>query len=196
MKKNRKKLAARILMAAGVMMILAAVLLVTVSTVRQKNAKAAAEDILSRIERVIPEPRASSPDDRIDMSMPSLSIDGEDFAAIVEVPKYGTKLPVYSAWSKVKAEELPCRYTGSMYDGSLIIGGVDAEGQLDFMGVVSAGDHVSVTDMTGERYSYKVSDIIISSDVSTEKLVSLDADLVLFARKGYSGEYTVVCCKH
>ena len=124
--------------------------------------------------------------------MPVLSIDGADFAAIIEVPAYSAKLPVYGRWDALKVSAYPCRYTGSMYDGSLVIG----MGESAVMQSISVGDAVYITDMTGLCYAYGVSDVIVTDDVSTEHLTSLDADLVLFARRSYSGEYTVVCCKN
>lgn len=134
------------------------------------------------------------PDDRIDVTMPMTEVDGLNFAGIIELPAYEALLPVYGTWDKNKVSDFPCRYMGSMYDGSLIIGGSDNVGQFDFMKVITDGDFVYVTDMTGARYAYVVTEIKKSKDASTDNLISKNADLVLFARNTYAFDYTIVRC--
>ena len=86
------------------------------------------------------------------------------------------------------------RFSGSMYSGSLIIGGSDNPGQLDFMKLITGGDTVYLTDMTGGRYSYTVTEILKTTDVSHDNLAAGDAALVLFVRNTYGFDYTVVRC--
>ncbi|MBE6617074.1 MAG: sortase [Ruminococcaceae bacterium] len=184
----------RALLMIGVAFIVAAVLITVVPMISQKIARSKNTEILGQMYSLIPQVRAGSVDDRIDMDMPSLEIDGMNFVGIIEVPKHSVHLPVYSSWDGGKVSRFPCRYTGSIYDGSLIIGGSDGAGQFDFSKTISIGDTVSVTDMTGARYSYRVAWVEITDDVSRENLASLDAELVLFMRSSTSIKYTVIMC--
>ena len=84
---------------------------------------------------------------------------------------------------------------GSVYDKSLILGGCDNQGQLDFMKAISISDYVYFIDTMGARYTYVVTDIEITDDVSTTNLKSKNADMVFFAGNTYSMDYTVVRCK-
>lgn len=152
------------------------------------------DSILDRIYSSIPQIKKGMADDRVDVGMPSLEIDGLDFVGIIEIPNFDTRLPVYGSWNKNMLMRFPCRYTGSIYDGSLIVGGSDAAGQFDFAKTISIGDTVFVTDMTGARYSYVVEWVEFTTDVSTENLASLDSDLVLFMRNSTSFDYTVITC--
>ena len=126
--------------------------------------------------------------------MAAMEVDGMDFVGIVDIPAYGRELPVYGHWEAGKVSSFPCRYTGSIYDGSLIIGGSDNAGQFDFMKLITVSDPVHITDMTGARYSYTVTDIRITRDVSTGSLRGQNADLVLFARNTATLDYTLVLC--
>lgn len=192
MKKSTK--ITQLLLIVGIILIGAAVIMTVLPMISEKTAVAKNKEIISKIYSIIPEVSAGTVDDRVDMDMPSLEIDGEDFVAIIGVPKFGVELPVYGAWDKSKVSRFPCRYTGSIYDKSLIIGGSDAEGQLDFSKTVSIGDSVFVTDMTGKRYSYTVTWVQSTDDVSSDALMGTEGDLVLFIKNSGSLDYTVITC--
>jgi len=184
----------RIILILGVILILGALLITLVPMVSQKVASSKNVEILERMNLLLPEVRAGVYDDRVDVDMPSAEIDGMNFVGIIEIPLHDVKLPIYASWDSSKVGRFPCRYMGSIYDGSLIIGGSDSADQLDFSKTISIGDAVFVTDMTGARYSYKVTWVKLTDDVSTEQLISTEADLVLFVRNSYSLDYAVVSC--
>lgn len=195
MKKATGKTLTRVLTVLGILLICGAVLTVVVSQVVQKKAAEKAEQIVSELRTLMPEIQNGVPDDRFHTAMPMLEIDGSNFAGIIEVPAYGTELPIYGTWDRGKVSQYPCRYFGSIYDGSLIIGGSDNAGQFDFMKIITGGDMICVTDVTGARYTYVVTDIEKTSDVTTENLTAGEADLVIFARNTYALDYTVVRCQ-
>ncbi len=182
------------LMILGILLIVAAAAAVSVSAVIGNKAARDAYTTANRLFSLMPEVKNAAADDRIDMTMPTVSIDGADFCGVVEIPKYNATLPVYASWNKARLSLYPCRYMGSIYDGSLVIGGGDAAGQFDFMKSISSSDTVYVTDMTGMRYSYSIRDVKLTDDASTDTLTEDGAELVLFARNSYGGGYTVVLC--
>ena len=194
MKKSANKKFTLILICVGIALIMVAVGLVLFSHFGGKMAQTNAKEIVSKMYSLMPNVKNGAPDNRSNVTMPMLEIDGEDFVGIIEVPNFSKTLPIYSKWNASKVTKYPCRYMGSMYDGSLIIGGCDNDGQFDFVKEISNGDTVLVTDTTGLRFKYTVTDINRTKDVSTENLTSQEADLILFARNTYSLDYTVIYC--
>ena len=179
----------------GVVFILFAVFLVfayeITSSRNAKNAKNVVPVILS----LMPEATDGVLDDRVNKDMPALEVEGENFVGIVDVPAYSVSLPVKSAWDKWDVLKYPCRYEGSIYEENLIIGGCDNEGQFDFLENISIGDSVFITDVTGARYSYAVSDIKDIKKASKDEFYNFEYDVLLFSKKTFGKGYTVAACK-
>lgn len=194
MTKGKSRRLNDILMWSGILLILSAVIMTSVSFLSQRRSANRASEIAERLRTLMPEPQSSYPDGRSNTSMSAIEIDGENFIGLIEIPLYDCTLPVYASWEQGRADDFPCRYTGSVYDRTLIIGGSNAVGQLDLTKTITEHDRVFFTDTEGMRYSYKVSGIEITDDVSAEKLISIDADLVIFVRDTYSFNYTVIKC--
>lgn len=194
MKNTANKKFTSILIFIGIALILVAVGLVVSSHLGSKKAQTNVKEIVSKMYSLMPDVKNSAPDNRSNTTMPMFEIDGENFVGIIEVPNFSKSLPIYGKWEASRVTDYPCKYLGSMYDGSLIVGGSDNEGQFDFVKTISNGDNVFVTDTTGLRFKYSVTDINRTKDVSTENLTSQEADLILFARNTYSLDYTVIYC--
>ena len=194
MRKGKNSFVTSLLVYFGVVLIIGSVSLMLYQSVRQKITVQSNAEIVDTLFTLMPSVHSGEKDDRVDMNMPMLEIYGENFVGIIEIPLFNRKLPVCGSWNRHKVSEFPCRYSGSLYDGSLIIGGSDAAGQFDFTKNISVGDSVFLTDMVGGQYFYRVEWIKTTADVSTEKLVSDKADLILFARNTYSLDYTVIQC--
>ena len=190
-----KKKSGLILLILGILLTVSAVVGVVIWQVGIHRAAADCEKTLEQIRALTPQSRPGVADDRVNTAMPMLEIDGENYVGIIEVPKFGTALPIAAQWNANRIGRHPCRYTGSIYDGSLIIGGSDNAGQFDFMKLISGGDAVYVTDVTGGRYAYVVTEIHKTDRVSASELSTQTADLVFYARNTYSLDYTIVQCK-
>jgi len=126
--------------------------------------------------------------------MPALELHGADFIALLEIPAYGLKLPVCSMWDKEAVMSYPCRFYGSTYDGTLIVGGYDQAGQFDFFDRIQDGAAVTVTDMTGSTFSYAVALVERSDSAQAEILLDDTADLTLFVRDAQGLEYILLRC--
>ena len=176
----------------GIVLIVGAVLWVVLDQTAQKQNR---EDAVAIADQLISSLPTSFDDGSMaDRPMPRMEVDGSDFIAVLSVPGCGTRLPVYADWEPDRIRQYPCRFTGSLYDGSFVVGGSDNPGQLDFMKAISIGDAVFVTDMRGCQFHYTVSDIQLTEDVSVEALTQTDAPLTLFARDTYGLHYTVIRC--
>lgn len=151
-----------------------------------------AQAYVSAICSVIPQPQGAAPEGRRENTMSVLSVDGKDFVGILELPGYGSKLPVGASWGD--SGRYPCRFSGSIYDGSLCIGATSQKGQYDFYREISVGDSVLFTDMEGNRYSYQVADIRYVKHADQESLHRTEGMLTLFIKNVYAFEYMVVSC--
>ena len=191
---NRSKKITKALLWLGIILIALSILIVVAATVNQKIAATKNTDILKQMDSLLPEIRGGVYDDRVDMNMPTIEIDGVDFCAIVEVPARSVRLPVCAKYEGGPLSRFPCINTGSIYDGSLVISGNGYPGQFDFSKTISIGDSVFVTDMTGARYAYIVTWAEFKSKISNEYFASLEADLILLVRNTYSLDYTVIQC--
>jgi len=185
-----------LLVILGTLLVIGAAVLVLFSRVSVSMAEKRNTETVQTLRSLMPEIRNAVKDTAVDSVMPVLEIDGDDYIGIVEIPAYNAVLPVRNEWDKGDASSSPCRFAGSVYDGSLVIGASDNKGMFDFMKAITAGDIVSVTDVSGSRYSFAVADIVRTSDVSSDNLCDVEYDLTLFARNTYGFDYTVVRCNY
>lgn len=159
-----------------------------------KNAIEKNRQALQQIQSILPPATPGVMDHYADMQMPTMQVDGRDYIALLTVPAFDVELPIRSQWSYLGANRCPSRFSGTVYDGSLIVGGSDREGQLAFLSRIQNGDTILVTDMTGARFAYRVSMIYRTDSVEAEALMEGNCDLTLFARSQYGLEYIIVRC--
>ena len=151
-----------------------------------------AEYYVDTLRALIPESQSATPEERRDHTMSTLSIDGTDFVGLLEVPRYGSALPVCAHWGM--PSRYPCRFSGSIYDRTMQIGGTSQKGQYDFYREISAGDTVFFTDMEGKRYAYTVSDVRYEKSADQAALRRKESALTLFIQNVYAREYIVIFC--
>ena len=103
-------------------------------------------------------------------------------------------MPVRSVWDEKAVEAVPCRYSGSIYNNTLVIAATDAEGQMDFVNSVNTGDRLTVTDMRGEQFSYKVVKVENSNTATAEELNTNEFDLTIFVEYSGPTDYLFIRC--
>lgn len=192
MMRRRKPDPGRVCILAGVLMILvSAVWLMS----RLYTAQVHAEQLRTYAEalcRHIPEPQPAVIGHRTENRMPSLGIEGEDFIAVLDIPAWNAVFPVGASWGE--QEKFPCRFDGSAYDGTLILGTNNRKGQLDFVKEISVGNVLYLTDMTGARFAYTVKDIRYSDHADGSVLYEEEYDLTIFVKNLYAFEYILIFC--
>lgn len=156
---------------------------------RYDNAVSAVGEIMESI----PEPEMRVPAERGKNMMPSLEIDGENYVAVLEFPSYRFVLPVVSTWHSSYIKSVPCRYQGSVYDNTLVIGSSDEEGQLDFADELEVGDAFYLTDMSGGQYRFVVEAINHANEINEDKLNS-EYDLTIFVQSSGDSAYLLIRC--
>ncbi len=138
--------------------------------------------VLSRLDEAIPEKIAGVYETRTNSDMPAIEIDGVDFIGILEFPEMDIRFPVGAEWKGSGGSYCPARYSGSVYDRSLVIGGAYKADNFDFLDSLDVGGKIVFTDMTGCVYTFEIAKIRHSEKALKEAFES-DDGLTLFVKK-------------
>ncbi len=184
----------KILACVGILLIIVAVVMVAVSRISINSNIQNAKEIVDSLKSLMPETTTGVKDERVNAAMACIEIKETDFSGILEIPQFETILPICNSWDKDEVDKYPHRYYGSVYDGSMVIGGSDNKGQMDFIKEIDMGALIYITDTLGARFTYEVQWVEHTKDVSTSNLCSDEYDLTLFARNTYGFEYTLIRC--
>ena len=187
-----KKQTNRLCLVLGIGLLVAAVIVLIFWQWGISRSQQKAEHYVQTIRTLIPEPQGAILEERRDNTMPVLPIEGANFVGILEMPKFGSSLPVCADWGEVS--KYPCRLSGSAYDGTMQIGGTSQKGQYDFYREISVGDAVFLTDMEGNRFSYEVTNVAYEKHADQTALQKEDAALTIFIKNMYAFEYILVFC--
>ncbi|MBP3322194.1 MAG: sortase [Clostridia bacterium] len=153
-----------------------------------------AESALKTAQELMPDRVDLYPEERSKDYMPAMEIKGLNIAGIIDLPDQDYKAVFRSTWDADHARALPCRYTGSVYNRTLVIGAYGGTGQFDFAKRLDAGQILYITDMEGGRYRYEIKRIEHAKRISEKKLTSGDWDLTLFVKQT-SGGYLLLRCR-
>lgn len=190
--KRQSKTFPRLCVLAGICLLVAAVIVTTAWQWRMRSSEQNTQTLVHTIRTLIPEPQGAALEPRRDNAMPALSVGGTDFVGILEMPRYGSALPVGANWGRVS--QYPRCFGGSVYDGSLQIGATTQNGQYDFYREISVGDSLFFADMEGNRYAYAVTDIRYEKHADQTTLRRTEAALTLFVKNVYAFEYVIISC--
>ena len=118
-------------------------------------------------------------------------VDGVEYIGVISIPSYNITLPVQSDWSLDKLRNSPCRYSGSINNGSLIICAHNYQSHFGKLKYVQVGEKIRFTDMMGMTYTYAVSEIELINGNHAEEMKQNDGwDLTLFTCN-YSGRQRI-----
>ena len=184
----------KLLLVLGFLLILSSCALLIASQMHTQEAQEENAQLVQILDGLLPEAVDGIMESRSNRSMPALEIDGEDYVALVEIPALGLRLPVADTWDKKVVTSRPCRFYGSAYDGSLIIGGSDRTGQFAGFTQLPFEAEVTVTDMTGAVFTYMITDIQRPASADAQVLLDSDAHLSLFVRNAYGTDYILLRC--
>ena len=143
----------------------------------QGNSQDASSDIAPTVEVLSPE-------------MPTLQIDGQDYIGYLELPTLGLSLPVMSEWSELKLQTAPCRYWGTIRDGTLVILAHNYARHFGRLKELGIGDPAQFVDANGVVYSYEVAALETLEPDEVNRMVDSEYDLTLFTCT-YGGKHRV-----
>lgn len=188
---KNKKIISIISITLGAILVIASIGLLVYS---MRGYEIDTNNAIVQIEKLLPKITQSVPQEKGNNAMSSMEIDGESYVALLEMDMYKFKMPVRSVWDEKAVEAVPCRYSGSIYNNTLVIAATDAEGQMDFVNSVNTGDRLTVTDMRGEQFSYKVVKVENSNTATAEELNTDEFDLTIFVEYSGPTDYLFIRC--
>lgn len=128
------------------------------------------------------------------MEMPTASIQGYDYIGVLEIPALRLALPIMDTWDYIRLRIAPCRYQGSAYQKDMILCAHNYVTHFGQIGNLSPGDNVTFTDVDGNVFFYRVTEIETLSPTAVEEMEAGDWDLTLFTcTVGGSTRITVRC---
>ena len=187
-RKNKTKAKTGIfLMAFGLALIAAAGGLFALNTLNDKKAGEISKSIVSTIENVSNETAFEEEAN----GEPFATLDGQKYIGIITIPSLGIELPVQSDWSLEKLKTSPCRYSGSVIDGTAVICAHNYQSHFGKLKYASPGEIVYFTDIEGLTYTYKISELENVDGYDTQKMKNNDGwDMTLFTCT-YSGKQRI-----
>ena len=182
----------KICVLVGICLLVGAVAILALWRWNISSSEKQAQYYVNTLQALIPKQQNAVPEERRDNTMSVLSVDEIDFVGIVELPRYESALPVCTDWGKTP--QYPCRFSGSIYDGTMQIGATTQKGQYDFYRELSVGDTVHYTDVEGNRYTFTITSLCYEKHVDQAALQQKESALTLFVKNIYSFEYLIVFC--
>ena len=184
MKKSKTFSGALIL--TGAILLAAAIGLSLLRSWREAKQRETLSEAVQKMQELLSEPAAGVPDGRSGEDMPRLEIGGRDYIGLLELPERGVALPVAADRDTGLFSFQPARYSGTLYGGTLFVGGSCSDGCFAFIAQLDAGDRVNFTDVQGVRYAFAVSRITHNATIDIDGSRSPETPLLLFTKKGSS----------
>lgn len=154
-----------LLVALGLIMAAAGLFLRLTEQLAGENAALLLEAVSQQLPAAPAEPfLAEEPEDKPQ----SLAVMGYDVLGTLRIPSVDIDLPVLNEWSYDLLTVAPCRYSGSIETGDLVILGHSYRTHLRPLRQVAVGDAVELTDAAGTVHRYVVAEteILRGSDGS------------------------------
>ncbi len=114
--------------------------------------------------------------------MPTLEVEDSPYLGILEIPDLSLRLPVLAEYSDAGLNLAPCRYSGSVYTGDLVICGHNYASFFDSLLSIPLGTEVLFTDCSGRQWRYTVANRETLEPNEVEKMIqpSQDWSLTIF----------------
>lgn len=196
----------KLLIALGLLLIVAALLLTVYNLQEQLRAEQTSHQAVEQLQQVLPEKTEPEQPDATNeveipnyilnpnMDMPTETVNGLEYIGVLRIPGLWLELPVISEWSYPKLKCAPCRYTGSVYLDDMIISAHNYAAHFGKLKTLQPGDEVNFTDMDGNVFVYEVAEVEVLQPTAIEEMQSGDWDLTLFTcTVGGQSRVTVRC---
>lgn len=179
-----------VLIFTGLLLIAAALFITAFNLREEAAARTASVRAADRLEALIPAhtprpaavPGAVLPENvpETDMEMPVKTVDGVDYIGVIAVPSLSLELPVASEWSYERLKTSPCRYSGSVYSGDMVLCAHNYSSHFGQIKTLKPGDAVVFTDVDGNVYNYEVAELETLQPTAVDEMKSGEWDLTLF----------------
>lgn len=200
--KNSRKQEGLLLITIGLLLIAAALFLVSYNLYDELRAEQSARQAVTQLDAYLPaEAALEAPSDSAgdqeplvsdertvipdyvlspNMEMPVETINGIDFIGVLRIPALELELPIISEWNYPNLKSAPCRYSGSAYLNNLILCGHNYASHFGSLKTLSEGDIATFTDIDGNVFIYKMVERETLNPTDIEGMESGNWDLTLF----------------
>ncbi len=111
-----------------------------------------------------------------------IALDDQDFLGIISIPELEIELPVLYGWSYPNLKIAPCRYSGAVQSGDLILAAHNYRSHFGRIQELNTGSVIYFTECSGVLHTYEVvqSELIAGRDVPAMDVGADEWDLTLF----------------
>lgn len=166
------KKAGIVIIAAGAVLILSALLLFLYNRSEDAQAGQDAERLLADVEAAVTQ--------SLDPDMPVVTIDGYGYVGYLEIPALELKLPVMDDWDYTRLRIAPCCQFGSSRTDDLVIAAHNYRSHFGRLKELKEGDAVVFTDMAGVVNDYSVVKVETLAPTDVDAVQNSGYDLVLY----------------
>ena len=202
----RKKLGVICMILGGVLLLGAAALMLFNEN-QAAQAEQAVQSVLPVLQEQIAEERADGTEPPVldipeelltaeDIEMEEMEIDGYAYIGFLSIPALELELPIMSDWSYPQLKIAPCRYSGTLRGGDLVLMAHNYARHFGGLSELTEGESVFFTDAAGTIHSFVVAAVDVLSPTAVEEMTAGDFDLTLFTcTYGGKTRLTVYCGK-
>ena len=211
-----------VLLTAGAVLVIAALLLFSHNRAEDRRAGESAEETLRLVEAAMaeretngetgttPAPGASaSPGAAVAgtetgsgglpappaLDMPTVRSGAYDYIGYLDFPGYDLTMPVAATWSFPAMEISPCRHTGSVYNDNLVVAGHNYKTEFDVLFHLEAGDTVTFTDVDGNVFTYTVREFASVTPDDSDTVMNSGYALTMYTCNWDTSERVTVFCE-
>lgn len=183
------------LMAIGGLFLVSALFLMAFNRMEETRADhLATETVQVLTQQIIPDLPDQTDTETTAEQIQLVSVEGEDYIGVLDIPALGLSLPVMDNWSDPKLKKAPCRYSGSFLTDDMIIAGHNYKRHFGPLNQLRQGDLITFTDVDGFVYHYQVVAVETLEGTDIEGMKSGNWDLTLFTcTYGGRSRVTVRC---
>jgi len=128
--------------------------------------------------------------------MLQVTVEGQALIGILRAQEADIELPVLQSWDYEKLMIAPCRYSGSLEEGNLILLGHNYKQHLEKLDMLEAGDAVEFVDIEGKPHRFAVAETTVLQPTQVEELTSTDHPLTIFTCTPSGQSRFVVYCDY
>lgn len=121
-------------------------------------------------------------------------VSGNYYIGILEIPALGLELPIAADCSMGTLSYAPGYYSGAAETGNLVIGAHNYNSHFGTLYLLSAGAEVTFTDVDGNLYQYRVTDVTEVAPNQAAEVRESGHDLALFTCNSTGARRVVVYC--
>lgn len=115
-----------------------------------------------------------------DLVMTEKTINGYAYIGYLSVPELDLELPVMSGWTSRQLQIAPCRYTGTLRGGDLVIMAHNYNTHFGRLSQLAEGAQIRFVDMDGKTWDYTVEAMDVLAADAVEEMTAGEYDLTLF----------------